>query len=496
MDAEEANQTEPSQASAEPQERGAAEAESSGPEAGASEGLAMKVDVQRLPASRAALRIEVDVREVDRAYRQVYRELSRSGRIKGFRPGKVPRDIIRRQIGEERVREYVVNELRPRALEEALRRSDVIPLEVGELGEAQVAEGQPLTFTATMTVRPEPELGPYKGLKLRRPVTEITEQDVQEELDELLEDATTYEEVERDQVQEGDLVVLDMAVTVGEEQPDSTSDVEYVVGEGTRQPKLDEHLAGAKKGKTETVQVTYSEDYREEQLAGKEAQVTFTVKEIRERRKPELTDEYVKENYGFDSLSELKEDIRQRLGTNARERAEQEVRRQAIEQVTQASRVDIPDSLAKAEAEERERSAAQEAARAGLAYDDFLRLAGRTKEQVQEEYREASRQALARAFVLAAIAEAEGIEVTPEELEAELARIGERQDQPLEATAVRQILAQSGQLSVVQNRLRTDKVVQFLLAHAQVEEVPLDDYLAAANATDEDSEGTASDSAP
>ncbi|MFQ6132251.1 MAG: trigger factor [Armatimonadota bacterium] len=457
------------------------------------QGLAMKVEVQRLPASRAALRIEVDSSEVDRTYRRVYRQLSRSGRIKGFRPGKAPKDIIKLQVGEEAVAEYVLNELRPRAFEQALGESGIIPLnEAPELSEPQLAEGQPLTFTATLTVRPEPQLGPYKGLKLQRPVTEITEEDVQEELDELLEQAAVYEEVDRDEVQEGDLVILDLAVAVGQEQPDSRRDVEYLVGEGSRDPEIDEHLVGARKGETQTVEATYNEDYPEPELAGAQAQVTFTVKEIREKRRPEPTDEFVKENYGFDSLGELREDIKERLASNARERAEQELRRQAIEQVTEASQVEVPESMVAAEAEEREQDAALGAAQLGLSYDDFLRVAGRTKEQAQEEHRRAAREGLARALVLDAVAEAEGIRATAEELEAEIARIAARQDQPMEPTAVRQVLTETGQLSVVRNRLQNDKVVEFLLEHAEIEEVPLDDYLAAANAADQDSEGEGS----
>ena len=481
-----------------PSMEAAAAQEPEGAQAGGStapappEGLAVTVDVERLPASQAALRIQVDAREVDKAYRQVYRDLSRSGRIRGFRPGKAPRDIIRLQVGADAVKEYVINELRPQALEQALRQSGVVPLEVTEVGQVEVAEGQPLTFTATLTVRPEPELGAYKGLKLRRPVTDITDEDIQEELDELLQAVTGYEKADRNEVREGDLVVLDMVLVVADGQPQSTPDVEFVVGQGSREPKLDEHLIGAPKGETRTVEVRYSDDFAVEQLAGKPVQVTFTVKAISEKHTPELTDEFVKENYGFDSLTELKEDIKQRLAANARERAEVEVRRQTIEQATQASQVEIPDRLVAAEVEDRERAAALETARAGISYEDFLRLSGRTKEQARQEYAEGAREALARAFVLEAIADAESIQVTAEELEAELARIGERQDQPLEAAVVRRVLEQRGELGLVRSRLRHEKVVDFLLEQAEVQEVGLDDYLAAAGAAHEDSEGEGS----
>ena len=253
--------------------------------------LEVTFTVEQLPGSQAKLSIEVMLAEVARVYKRVYRELSRSGRIPGFRPGKVPRDIVRRKLGAEHIDEQVIAELQAPALEQVVEESGLVPLEPAKVDDAQVAEGQALTFAATLTVRPTPQLWEYKGLQLQRPVTEITPEDLQEELDELLESVAGYEPAAREQVQAGDLVLVDMAVTVGDQQPRSTRQVEYVVGQGTREPKLDEHLVGATKDQTQTVEITYSAEYPDPQLAGEKALVTFTVKEIRERRKPEPTDE-------------------------------------------------------------------------------------------------------------------------------------------------------------------------------------------------------------
>ncbi len=446
--------------------------------------LDLSYELTRLPGSRATLAVTVSASEVGRAYRRVYRQLSESGAVRGFRPGRVPREVLRRRFGEDAVREYVLEQLQAPALQQAVTEAGIIPVAPPELDEPQLAEGQPLAFQATMAVRPDPKLGEYKGLRLRKPVTEITDEDIAQELDEMREGAGEWAESTRNKVEEGEVVALDLAVTFQDEPPEAATDVEYVVGQRQGEPRLDDALVGAVKGETQTVEAAYSESYEDEQRAGKTAQVTFTVKSIRERRPPEADDAFA-EHYGFESVEALRADIRDRLAANAAEGGKTELRRQAVEQVVAASEVELPQELIGEEMRARWGSLERQAQREGIEVADLLRAAGKSEEEVEAEHREEAMTALRQAFILDAIAEAEGIEVDEVAVDAEVARIAGELPQSLPPPVVRRALEQGGELDRLRSRLRTERTVDFLIEGAEIEEVPLDDYLAAQQPSDE-----------
>ena len=441
-------------------------------------GLDLSYELTQLPGSRAALAVTVSAEEVDRTYRRVYRELSQSGAIKGFRPGHVPKEVMKRRFGEETVREYVLERLQGPALQQAVEAADIIPVAAGEFDQPHLAEGEPLSFTVTMAVRPEPRLGEYKGLTLRKPVTEITDDDIAAELDEMRQEEGGWIESGRTTVQPGDLVVVDLAVAFGDAPPESAAGVELIVGEGQGEPKLDEALVGAAKDETQTVEAAYSEDYEDEARAGRTAQVTFTVKSLRERQLPEA-DEAFAQRYGFETVEALHEDIRQRLAGNAAERAQEELRRQAVEQVVANSEIELPEELIAEEAEARWHSLEHEAAQEQLDVEDVVRAAGNTEGELRAEYRAAAIEALTRAFVLDAVGDAEQIEVSEADVEAELARLTAAVGRGTNPVILRRALEQHDGLRSLRRRVRTERIVDLLIANAQIEDVPLDEYLAA-----------------
>jgi len=334
----------------------------------------------------------------------------------------------------------------------------------------QIDEGDVLRFSATLEVRPKPRLGQYKGLSLTRPRIEVTDEQVEQEMQEMRDSVSAWIDTDRKQVRKGDRVYADVTVNVEGEEPMSDTDVGFHVGQGRTQPPIDEGMIDAQIGSTIDIETQYPDDFDDEDLAGKPATATVTIKRLEEHREPELNDEFAKENYGFDTLEELRADIRQRLEEAATEEAENELKQQALTKVVEGSVIEIPKRMARDGAEQRIEQLATDAGQYGMRYEDLLRAEKASHEQITARFQRASEQALERHFVIEAIAEGEGIEVSDDEVEAELTRMAEQANRPV--AAVREELEAEGDIEPVRLRLREQKVLALLVESATVTEAP------------------------
>ncbi len=428
--------------------------------------------MRKLTPSRVALEIALDSQTVDQAFKEVYRELARGAKIPGFRKGKAPREVVERTFGQEDIRQRVWRKLAGRAFMDAVEEVGVIPIDLPNFDYTEPQENQPLTVQATVTIKPEPKLGEYKGIKLTRHVAKVEDNDVDEELEKLRERRATYAEPERNEVRKGDLVVADISIVPeGSEEPIVQEDVSLLIGQKQHEPPLDEALIGATIGSPVTIETEFGPEHPDRQLAGKKAQATLTVKSIKERKLPELDDEFAKDISDYQTIEEVKQYIRQALESVAQEVSERDLRNQAVRAVSEASEVDVPEQLVVEQAQHYMDAMMDQLRQRGLTLEQFLRATNRTTEELYAEHTATARASIKNEFVIDAIAQQEGIDVSDEELDAEIARIA--QEQEVKGDELRRELQKQDQIEGLRARVRRAKAVDFILEHAQIEEVDL-----------------------
>jgi trigger factor len=348
---------------------------------------------------------------------QAAKLLARNIRVPGFRAGKAPPPVVIKRVGREAVLDEAVRESLGGWYRAAIDDARVVPVgepdvEIGELP----GEGQPLTFSIEIGVRPKAELGDYKGLEVPKREPDVSDEAIGEELDRLRERAAKLEPVER-QAQRGDFVVMDFAGTLdgvafaGGEGRDQMIEL----GSGRLVPGFEEQLEGAVGGQELTVTVTFPDDYGSPDLAGRDAEFAVTVREVKAKQLPALNDELAEEA-GFDTLDELREDIRSRMAEAETSRLEAEFREAALDAAVAAATIEVPDALIEARSRELWESMLHQLSHQGIDRDTYLRISGRSEEDTIEQAKPDAEQALRREAVLAAVAEAESLDPTEDEM--------------------------------------------------------------------------------
>jgi trigger factor len=380
---------------------------------------AVKTTTTELPDSRVRVEVEVPTEALERELKTAASQLGREMRVPGFRSGKVPPEVVLRQVGREAVLDEAVRRGLPGWYEEALADAGIQTVGDPQVDLSDLPEkGAPLAFTIEVGVVPPARLGEYRGIEVGRRDPKVDEQEVEAELERIRESLASLETVEREASQ-GDFVVMDY---VG-----STDGTPFEGGEGRGQvvelgsgrliPGFEEQLVGASAGDERTVGLTFPDDYPAEQLAGKDASFAVEVKEVKEKRLPELDDDFAVEAGGYDSLEELRAEIESRVG-QAEERAiEAEFREAAVDAVVDQARIEVPHELVHSKAHEMWHRTARRLAAQGMNPEQYLSMTGKTEEELVVESESDAETALKREAVLAAIVEAEGIEVSDEEIE-------------------------------------------------------------------------------
>lgn len=423
--------------------------------------------VTELPDSRVRVKAEVAPEEVERRVQQAARELGRQMRVPGFRKGKVPAPVVIRRLGRETV------------LDEALRSSlgywyaDAIDgAGIAPVGEPQLdvpselpAQGQPLQFSIEIGVRPTAKLGQYKGLEVGRREPSVDDAQIDEEIERLRDRLATLETVDRP-AEQGDFVVIDHEGTVDGDpfEGGAARDQLLELGSGRLVPGFEEQLTGARAGEERTVTVTFPEDYPATELAGHEAEFAVTVTEVKAKRLPELDAEFASEAAGFDTLAELRDDIRQRLAERDEQTLEREFEDAVVEAAVAAAEVEVPEKLVHARAHELLEETFAMLSRQGISKDAYLRIAGRDEEALAHEAEPEAAAALKREAVLAAIVEAEGIEPSDDQVREALGPTAERQGTTVEKLFEQ--LRSGGRLDRVRHEVGTRRAIELLVSEA------------------------------
>jgi trigger factor len=428
----------------------------------------MQTTVSELPGSRVRVEVEVAASDVDRGVQRAARSLAREMRLPGFRKGKAPPSLVVQRLGFGTVLEEAIRDSLPEWYERALLESGVSP--VGdpnvEIVAAPEEEGEPLGFKFEIGVRPKAKLGEYRGLEVGRAEPEAPEEIVDREVERIREGFAKLEPVERAAVN-GDVLLVDFEGLVDDKafEGGKASDYLLELGSGQLIEGFEEQLAGASAGEGHKVNVTFPDDYQAEQLAGNAAVFNVDVKEVREKVLPDLDDDFAAEASEFETLAELRDDVRKRVSEVVDKRAEQDFRVAAIDAAAEAATVELPDELVAARAAERWERVERQLAGQGMNAATYLQMQGKTREEVIEESKPDAERELKREAVLAAIVEAEGIEASEEEMIEALAHPAEHERTTPEKLLAR--LRENGREALVREDIVVGKAIDLVAEAAK-----------------------------
>jgi trigger factor len=378
----------------------------------------VKVAAQEIEHSQVVLDIEVEDERLEHAVDQAYKRIVQRINVPGFRKGKAPRALVERMVGREALVEDAVEKLVPQVIEDAVKQQDLVMVARLRQDDLEVVSMQPLQIKATVPVQPKVELGDYRSLKIEATPAEVTDEQVEAVVTRLRESHATWEPVER-AVELGDRVAIDVLAKAGETTVMESKDAEYVVAEDGPQPAegFAQALVGMQADESKTVTLTLPEEHRNKELAGQEAEFAIAVHWVKAKVLPELDDDLpstVGTEHG--SLEELRTAIHENL--SAREQHERRMAHEekVVDSVVEQATVDLPPQLVEEEANRLAQQLAQNLERQGIPLQSYLRFTQKTDEQFRAEMMAQAERSVRRSEVLNAIAQAESIEVTDDEI--------------------------------------------------------------------------------
>jgi trigger factor len=425
----------------------------------------VKTTVTELPESRVRLEAEVPAAEVGRRVQEAAGRLGRELRMPGFRKGKVPPPVVIQRVGRDAVVDEAVRGSLGRWYVQAIDAAGIHPvgdpdIDLGDLP----GEGQPLTFTVEIGVRPKAELGDYSSLEVGRREPAVDDEVLQQQLDVVREQHSRLETSDGP-AGEGDTVVMDYVGSIDGEpfEGGEGRDQPIELGTGGLIPGFEEQLTGSSAGDERTVSLTFPDEYPQApHLAGREAEFAVTVKEVKAKRRPD--DAELAEANGYDTFEELQEDLSARIREADERRAEAEYREAVLDAVVDASKVDVPDALVDARARELWEQMLHSLGHRGINKDAYLRIAGKTEDELLDEARPDAERALRREAVLAAVIEAENIEPGDGDILEALQETALSQGQTPEK--LRKRLEQQGRLDELREDLAQRRAVELLAERA------------------------------
>ncbi|KPJ49182.1 MAG: hypothetical protein AMJ38_03820 [Dehalococcoidia bacterium DG_22] len=427
----------------------------------------MKVTTERIPESQVVLEIEVEPERLERSLERAYRRLAQKTEVPGFRKGKTPRHMLERYLGRDAVMQEALGMLIPEAYNQAIEEENIAAIDYPGI---EVVQQEPLIFKATVAVRPSVDLGNYREVRVEREQVTVSEEQVNEKLEELRHRYAILEPVDRP-LQMGDRVWADVRVSVDGRQVFSEDDAEVHLHQGVPvlMPGFVEELLGSEKGVERQFGIHVPPDYPQQLLAGKTCLCTVVVKEIKEEKLPELDDAFAAVvGEGFPTL----EALRQRLESDLRESAEQEAdaryREKVVGGVVAVASVEFPPVLAERETEQLLRERVSSSGAGDI--ERYLRQVGKSEEEVRQEVRLQAVERIQGSLVLGKVAAVEGISVSEEDIDAEIERLAASSGP--QADEVRKIFGSADSREALERSLLTRKTVDRLVAIASGEEAP------------------------
>ena len=423
----------------------------------------MKTAVENLGPTRVKLTVEVPFDELEPSLDAAYKKIAGQVRIKGFRPGKVPPRVLDQYVGRGAVLEEAVNEALPRFYGEAVREHDVDILGHPEIEVTEFGDGDQLVFTAEVDVRPEIEVPSYDGLPVTVDDAEVTEDRVDEQLQGLRDRFATLKSVERP-AQVGDFVSLDLSATVdGEPVEDATANnLSYEVGSDSLVSGLDDAVTGRSAGESGE----FETQLRIGDRGGEAATATVTVRSVKEKEVPPLDDDFAQTASEYDTIAELKADIRERLERIGRLQQGVQARDKALEALLERVDIAMPEHVLGDEVAYRKQTMEQQLQSAGMTREQYAEMEGRTAADIDTEIEDGARNAIRAQFVLDAVARKEELSVSEAELTDTIVR--RAQQAGVRADEYAQQVVNSGQLGALMSEVLRGKALALVLEQAAI----------------------------
>ncbi|WP_342525191.1 trigger factor [Chryseomicrobium sp. FSL W7-1435] len=425
----------------------------------------MSTKWEKQEGNEGVLTFEVSAEEFKKAIDEAFKKVVKNINEPGFRKGKMPRQMFNKKYGEEALYQDAIDIVLPEAYTKALDESGIDPVDRPEIDIESIEKGEPVVFTAKVTVKPEVKLGEYKGLEVTPLEETVTEEEINEQLSN--HQARLAEmSVKEDAIAEGDTATIDFEGFVGEEafEGGTGEDYDLEIGSNTFIPGFEEQLIGSKTGDSKDVVVTFPEEYHAAELAGKEATFKVTVKEVKGKVLPELNDDFAKEvDENVEGLDALRTKLTEQTTEEKKQTAAQSLRDELVEKAAANAEVDIPQAMIDSEVDRMLQEFGQRLSQQGMNLDLYYQFSGQDEEALRTQMKEDAENRVRVSLTLEAIAAAEGIEVTEEDINAELEKMTEQFNMSLD-----QIKTALGGTAILENDLRFQKTVEFLVDNAKV----------------------------
>lgn len=425
----------------------------------------MSAKFEKLEGNRGVLTIEVDAEKVNEGLDAAFKKVVKQVNVPGFRKGKMPRGMFEKRFGVESLYQDAVDYLLPEAYASAIDETGIEPVDRPEIDVEQIEKGKSLIFKATVTVKPEVKLGEYKGLEVKPLDTNVTDEDVNSELTSLQERQAELAVKEEGKAENGDTVVMDFEGFVDGEAFEGGKAENYSLELGSGQfiPGFEDQLVGTAAGESKDVEVTFPEEYHAAELAGKPATFKVTVHEIKTKQLPELDDEFAKDaDEEVETLDALKEKIKTRLEESKKHEAEHHVRDTVVEAAAANAEVEIPSVMVDTEVDRMMQEFEQRLQMQGMNLELYFQFSGQDEAALRDQMKEEAGKRVRVNLTLEAIAKAENIEVSDEEVTEELNKMAEMYN--MSADQIKQAL---GSLEGLKADLQIKKAVDFLVENSK-----------------------------
>lgn len=427
----------------------------------------MSATWEKKEGNDGVLTVTVEAKEFEKALDQAFKKVVKDVQLPGFRKGRVPRNIFENRFGVESLYQDAVDIILPDAYMKAVEETGIEPVDQPEVDIEEIEKGKDFVFTAQVTVKPEVELGQYKELEVEEQDIEVTDEDVENELESLREQQAELVIKEEGEVEEGNTVVIDFEGFMDGEPFDGGKGENHSleIGSGQFIPGFEEQLVGKTSGEELTVNLTFPEEYHAEELAGKDATFEVKIHEIKVKELPELDDEFAKDvDEEVETLEELREKKKKELEENKQQEADQKTRETLIEKASENTTIDIPDAMIETELDNMFQEFEQRLQAQGMTMDMYAQFSGQDEAALREQMKEDAEKRVKSNLTLEAIFNAEALEVTDEDAEKELENMAEMYG--IEIDQIKQMLG--GNTDAIKSDLTFKKAIDFLVEHSKV----------------------------
>lgn len=405
---------------------------------------------------------ELDSKEFEKAVDKVYMRNRSRFNIPGFRKGKVPKKIIDLNYGEDFFYEDALNELLPEAYDAAIEELEIYPVDRPNIEVGEIVKSENIVLNVNVDVKPEVNLGDYNSIKIEKTEYNVTDEMIDSELEAQQEKNARIVDAGDREVKSGDILSIDYKGFVGEEQFEggTAENQELEIGSNMFIPGFEDQLIGKKKGEEVDVNVTFPEEYHSEDLEGKDAVFKVTIHEIKEKELPEIDDEFAKDISEFDTIEEYRNDIKSNLEETYEQQEQVDLENKIVEFVSESAEVDIPNGMIESQVQQEIGEFEYRIGMQGLSLEQYLQFTGGNMDALKEELRPVAEKRVKADLVLESIAEAENIEVTEEDIDAELLKLAEQYKQDDKQKFVDDM--KKGDLDFIKLGIRNTKVLELL----------------------------------